>query len=236
MLLKVASTTWRFARYYTGAPAYRRKGPPPVLLRLLGPVVVILTLVLLFSGVGLLVVSRPRLPLLLKVQGQLRAVVRRHDHSRARPPGRGVPAAPAGLVTALRALLRSWHHCGLLPADLSGAVPGVAPWGARRVVSAPSSGQVAAVLASCDQARTTGRRDFAILLMLARCGLRRSEVAALGLEDIDWRAGRITIRGKRHRIDVLPLAAVISSFQDRHVVDLGGHVEDGVVDVTAVAA
>src|ERR1022692_764497 len=100
VLLKVASTTWRFARYYTGAPAYRRKGPPPVLLRLLGPVVVILTLVLLFSGVGLLVVSRPLLPLLLllllllllKVQGQLRAVVRRHDHSRARPPGRGVPA------------------------------------------------------------------------------------------------------------------------------------------------
>ena|ERR1035441_1009708 len=111
------------------------------------------------------------------------------------------------MVTALRALLRSWHHCGLLAADLSGAVPGVAPWGARRVVSAPSSGQVAAVLASCDQTRTTGRRDFAILLMLARCGLRRSEVAALRLEDIDWRSGRITIRGKRHRIDVLPLAA-----------------------------
>lgn len=111
------------------------------------------------------------------------------------------------MVTALRALLRSWHHCGLLPADLSGAVPGVAPWGARRVVSAPFSGQVAAVLASCDQTRTTGRRDFAIVLMLARCGLRRSEVAALWLEDIGWRAGRITIRGKRHRIDVLPLAA-----------------------------
>ena len=67
VLVKVASTTWRFARYYTGVPAYRRKGPPPVLLRLLGPVVVILTLVLLFSGVGLLLVSRPWLPLLLKV-------------------------------------------------------------------------------------------------------------------------------------------------------------------------
>jgi hypothetical protein len=67
VLLKVASTTWRFARYYTGAPAYRRKGPPPLPLRMLGPVVVILTLVLLFSGVGLLVVSRPWLPLLLKV-------------------------------------------------------------------------------------------------------------------------------------------------------------------------
>ncbi len=66
VLLKVASTTWRFARYYTGAPAYRRKGAPPVLLRLLGPVVVILTLVLLFSGAGLMV-SRPWLSLLLKV-------------------------------------------------------------------------------------------------------------------------------------------------------------------------
>ena len=67
VLVKVASTTWRFVRYYGGAPAYRRKGPPPVLLRLLGPVVVILTLVLLISGVGLLLVGRSWLPLLLKV-------------------------------------------------------------------------------------------------------------------------------------------------------------------------
>ena len=67
VLVKVGSTMWRFARYYGGAPAYRHKGPPPVLLRLLGPVVVILTLVLLFSGVGLLLVSRSWLPLLLKV-------------------------------------------------------------------------------------------------------------------------------------------------------------------------
>jgi hypothetical protein len=55
--LKVGSTTWRFVRYYRGAPAYRRKGPPPVLLRLLGPVLVILTAILLASGVGL-VLSR----------------------------------------------------------------------------------------------------------------------------------------------------------------------------------
>ena len=66
VLLKVGSTMWRFARYYTGAPAYRRKGPPPVLLRLLGPLVVILTLVLLFSGVGLLLVGGSWLPLLMK--------------------------------------------------------------------------------------------------------------------------------------------------------------------------
>lgn len=67
VLLKAASTTWRFARYYGGAPAYRRKGPPPVLLRLLGPAVVILTLVLLASGVALLLAGRSWLPLLVKV-------------------------------------------------------------------------------------------------------------------------------------------------------------------------
>ena len=67
VLVKVASTTWRFARYYRGAPAYKRKGPPPVVLRLLGPVVVVLTVVLLASGVGLMLVGQSWLPLLLKV-------------------------------------------------------------------------------------------------------------------------------------------------------------------------
>ena len=67
VLLKMASTGWRFARYYGGAPAYRRKGPPTLLLRLLGPVLAILTVVLLASGVGLLLVGPSWLPLLLKV-------------------------------------------------------------------------------------------------------------------------------------------------------------------------
>lgn len=67
VLVKVASTTWRFGRFYRGAPAYQRKGPPPVVLRLLGPVVVVLTVVLLASGVGLMLVSQSWLPLLLKV-------------------------------------------------------------------------------------------------------------------------------------------------------------------------
>lgn len=57
ILLKVASTTWRFVRYYAGSYSYRRKGPPLPLLRLLGPVLVVLTLVMLFSGVGLVVVA-----------------------------------------------------------------------------------------------------------------------------------------------------------------------------------
>lgn len=67
VLLKVGSTCWRFARYYAGAPGYRRKGPPPVLLRLLGPVVVVLTVVLLATGVALLWVRGSDLSLLLKL-------------------------------------------------------------------------------------------------------------------------------------------------------------------------
>ncbi len=59
ILLKVASTTWRMVKYYAGSFSYRRKGPPMLLLRLLGPVLVVLTLVLLFSGVGL-VIGAPR--------------------------------------------------------------------------------------------------------------------------------------------------------------------------------
>ena len=57
VLVKVGSTTWRFARYYGGAPAYRRKGPPLLLLRMLGPAVVVLTVVLFASGVALLAAS-----------------------------------------------------------------------------------------------------------------------------------------------------------------------------------
>jgi integrase/recombinase XerD len=66
---------------------------------------------------------------------------------------------------------------------------------------------VAALLASCDQDTGTGRRDFAMLTMLARLGLRAEEVAALALDDISWRAGEVTVRGKGSRAERLPLPA-----------------------------
>jgi integrase/recombinase XerD len=64
---------------------------------------------------------------------------------------------------------------------------------------------VGKLLASCDRRRTIRRRDYAILVLLSRLGLRRGEVAAIGLEDIDWRAGLLLVRGKGSRQDVLPL-------------------------------
>ena len=65
--------------------------------------------------------------------------------------------------------------------------------------------QVAGLLASCDRRTRFGRRDFAILTILVRLGLRVGEVAALKLDDIDWRAGEIVIHGKGKRVERLPL-------------------------------
>ena len=64
---------------------------------------------------------------------------------------------------------------------------------------------VAQLLGSCDQATVVGRRDYAILIMLVRLGLRGAEAADLRLGDLDWRAGEVTVRGKGHRIDRLPM-------------------------------
>jgi integrase/recombinase XerD len=119
-------------------------------------------------------------------------------------PKRSVSGA-RDLASALRSLLRFLHVAGLIELPLVWAVPSVAN---RRDRSLPRGLEPAAVkrlLASCDRRRTVGRRDYAILLLLARLGLRRGEVAAIRLEDVDWRAGELLIRGKGNRHDVLPL-------------------------------
>jgi integrase len=63
------------------------------------------------------------------------------------------------------------------------------------------------LLGSCDRRQALGRRDHAIIILLLRLGLRRGEVAGLTLDDIDWRAGELLVRGKGARQDRLPLAA-----------------------------
>jgi integrase/recombinase XerD len=108
------------------------------------------------------------------------------------------------VIWALRALLRFLHVQGLIAGPLAEAVPSVA----RRREDLPRAlpaGQVNALLDSCGQATRSGRRDRAILLLLSRLGLRRGEVAALALDDVDWRAGEIVVHGKGSRIDRLPL-------------------------------
>jgi site-specific recombinase XerD len=116
------------------------------------------------------------------------------------------PKTVQRVATALRSLLRFWHLQGLTGGPLDRAVPKAA--NRRPGLPRPlEQGQVAALLASCDQQTAAGRRDLAMLTLLARLGLRAGEVAALSLEDIDWRAGEISIAGKGGRRDRLPLPA-----------------------------
>lgn len=79
--------------------------------------------------------------------------------------------------------------------------------------------QVRRVLDQCDQSTATGRRDYAILMLLARLGLRANEVATLTLDDIDWRVGQFTVLGKGRKTATMPLppdvgAAIASYLQD----------------------
>jgi integrase/recombinase XerD len=113
------------------------------------------------------------------------------------------------MVTAVRALLRFLHVAGHVPVPLAAAVPAVAGW---RLASLPRGLDAAVVdrlLGSCDRATKAGRRDYAILLILARLGLRGAEAAALELGDVDWHAGEVAIRGKGSRVERLPLPAEV---------------------------
>lgn len=119
-------------------------------------------------------------------------------------PKRSVSGA-RDLVCALRSLLRYLHLAGLIEAPLVWAVPSIADLRDRTLPRGLEPGSVKKLLASCDRRRLVGRRDFAILLLLSRLGLRAGEVAGLRLDDIDWRRGELLVRGKGSRHDVLPL-------------------------------
>lgn len=119
-------------------------------------------------------------------------------------PKRSVSGA-RDLVCALRPLLRYLHLTGLIEAPLVWAVPSVADLRDRTLPRGLEPATVRKLLSSCDRRRLVGRRDYAILLLLARLGLRAGEVAAIGLDDVDWRRGELLVRGKGSRQDVLPL-------------------------------
>jgi integrase/recombinase XerD len=111
------------------------------------------------------------------------------------------------MVTRLRALLRFLHLEGEIERDLAGVVPSVASWRLASLVKALDARSVGRLLSSCDRRTWVGRRDFAILTLLSRLGLRAGEVAALRLADVDWRAGEVLVRGKGSRQERLPLPA-----------------------------
>jgi site-specific recombinase XerC len=144
----------------------------------------------------------PRGPLVLE---QLKAAdisdfVLRHSHSKS--IGRA-----HSMTTALRSFLRFLFQKGKLRADLAACVPAVADWRRSTVPKYLTAEEVKRVLGACNRDTAIGRRDYAILLLLARLGLRAGEVVALQLEDINWRAGEVLVRGKGLLHDRMPLPA-----------------------------
>ena len=109
------------------------------------------------------------------------------------------------MTTAFRSFFRYLFQKGELQANLAAAVPTVADWRLSTVPKCLSSVEVKRVLKACNRRTATGRRDYAILLLLARLGLRAGEVVALQLDDINWRAGEVLVRGKGLFQDRMPL-------------------------------
>jgi integrase/recombinase XerD len=121
------------------------------------------------------------------------------------------PESAKAMVTAARALLRFLHVSGRTPALLAGAVPAVARWRLASLPRGLPAAEVERLLDGCDRDTVAGRRDYAILTVLARLGVRGAEVAALRLGDIDWQAGEVMIRGKGSRLERLPLPVPVGA-------------------------
>lgn len=122
-------------------------------------------------------------------------------------------------VTALRSLLGFLHVEGLIERSLVGAVPSAASWRLSGLPRALERDQLRRLLAACDRATVTGRRDFAILALLVRLGLRAGEVAELRLDDVDWRAGELVVVGKGRRAERLPLPVDVGEALTAYLVD-----------------
>jgi len=117
---------------------------------------------------------------------------------------RGVASAKQ-LVVGMRALLRYLYLAGLTSTALTGVVLSPVSRPASWLPRAVDSRQMKRLLSTCDRRSAVGRRNFAVLMLQLRLGLRVAEVAALQLRDFDWRRGEVLVRGKGNREERLPL-------------------------------
>jgi site-specific recombinase XerD len=123
-------------------------------------------------------------------------------------------------ITALRSFLRFLLQRGAIRVDLACTLPGVASWRLSHLPKSLPPEQVERLLACCDRSTPTGKRDYAILLLLARLGLRGGEVLAMTLEDLDWERGEIVVRGKGQRLECLPLPAAVGAAVASYLCDV----------------
>ena len=115
------------------------------------------------------------------------------------------PGTGKAMCWSLRAFLRYLHHQGLNPRALADCVPSMRRWKLASLPTFLPAAQVQKALDGCDRATSMGRRDYAILMMLAELGLRAGEVATLTLDDIDWRAGEMLVRAKGRQRARMPI-------------------------------
>jgi site-specific recombinase XerD len=109
------------------------------------------------------------------------------------------------MVAGLRSFLRFAHQRGETTTDLTGCVPTVARWRFAELPKFLQPQEVELLLESCDQGTAIGQRDYAVLLLLARLGLRAGEVVNVLLADIVWETGELIVRGKSPREERLPI-------------------------------
>ncbi len=119
------------------------------------------------------------------------------------------PARAKAATTALRSFLRYLRYCGEIQLDLATAVPTVPNWSMTGIPRAITPEHLRAVLAHCPRDTPVGRRDYAILMLLARLGLRACEIVSLTLDSIDWEAGSIAVVGKGNQATFLPMSAEV---------------------------
>lgn len=115
------------------------------------------------------------------------------------------------MCSRLRVFLRYLHAEGFIAVDLTAALPSIRRTGDERLPSFMPIEEVERVLNGCDRTTATGKRDYAILMLLARLGLRACEVAGLSLDDFDWHAGQFTVRGKGRKTAVMPLPSDVGA-------------------------
>jgi site-specific recombinase XerD len=132
----------------------------------------------------------------------------------------GSAASGKRMCWSLRSFLRYLHHKRVTRLALADCVPSIRRWKLATLPSYLSAAQVQKVLDGCNRATAMGRRDYAILMLLAKLGLRAGEVATLTLDDIDWRSGEMLIRAKGRQRAQMPMppdagAAVVAYLRER---------------------
>jgi site-specific recombinase XerD len=145
-------------------------------------------------------------------QADVTCYIERHARDQSAASGKS-------MCWALRSFLRYLHHKGLNSLPLAGCVPSIRRWKLASLPTYLSAMQVQTVLDGCDRATALGRRDYAILMMLAKLGMRAGEVATLTLDDIDWRSGEMLICAKGRKRARMPIppdigAAIVAYLRD----------------------